>query len=418
MKSIYIDNAFSICYLYSTLTYIVDKSISNDILVGFSCVPKIIERLWKFINGIKLETFINTMDFTKDMSDDELQQTRSLAGIVTLFCFVARIYIGVANDQTLYSTQTPMPADQALSPTSIAASSVFFNKLVFSCLYKVCFDEKTGNYLKQPNRIDSLFQTWLDTWSDYLILIYDKDRKKSFIPFEMPKKEVSGFSKFLPINHKYKKAVLLEKRWTMPEYTKFSHHYKEEQYSQVLQRYLPWIYPFDIRVRCFRDQVDKDKQKFEKKYISININRNSIIEDAFSQLMPMNQNHIYRWRSCFKVSFINEHGLSEAGIDQNGVFKEFMETLMTKLFSADFGLFKWTGVEESNETENEISERCCFPSNLSYLHENHLELFKFAGQMMAKALYEGLVLDIPLAVFFLRHLLPKAGTTTDLYSIV
>ena len=135
IKSTYIDNAFSICYLYSTLIYVVDNSISNDVLVGFSCVPKIIDRLWKFINGIRLETFTNTIDFTKEMNDDQLQQTRSLAGIITLFCLVARVYIGVASDETLYSMKTPMLPDQALSPQSIAAASVFFNKLIFNCLY-------------------------------------------------------------------------------------------------------------------------------------------------------------------------------------------------------------------------------------------------------------------------------------------
>ena len=98
-------------------------------------MPKIIDRLWKFINGIRLETFTNTIDFTKEMNDDQLQQTRSLAGIITLFCLVARVYIGVASDETLYSMKTPMLPDQALSPQSIAAASVFFNKLIFNCLY-------------------------------------------------------------------------------------------------------------------------------------------------------------------------------------------------------------------------------------------------------------------------------------------
>ena len=214
---------------------------------------------------------------------------------------------------------------------------------------------------------------------------------------------------------KYNKTILLEKRWTIPDYTKFSNSYKPQQYSPILQKYLPWIYNFNTRVAAFRDQVDKDRRKFEKRYISLNIHRSSIIEDALNQLRNINEAH-YKWRHCFKISFINEHGLSEAGIDQNGVFKEFMETLMTKLFSADFGLFKWTGV--ADDDDNGDCERCCYPSSLSYLHENHLELFKFAGQMLAKALYEGLVLDIPLAVFLLRHLLPKSGSATNIYSIL
>ncbi|CAL8262973.1 unnamed protein product [Boreogadus saida] len=44
-----------------------------------------------------------------------------------------------------------------------------------------------------------------------------------------------------------------------------------------------------------------------------------------------------------------------------------------------------------------------FPSPTSYIHENHLQLFEFVGKMLGKAMYEGIVVDVPFASFFLSQ---------------
>lgn len=46
-----------------------------------------------------------------------------------------------------------------------------------------------------------------------------------------------------------------------------------------------------------------------------------------------------------------------------------------------------------------------YPSPTSSLHENHLQLFEFVGKMLGKALYEGIVVDVPFASFFLSQVL-------------
>jgi len=40
------------------------------------------------------------------------------------------------------------------------------------------------------------------------------------------------------------------------------------------------------------------------------------------------------------VSFINEHGEEEAGIDGGGIFKDFMENITRAAFDVQYGLFK------------------------------------------------------------------------------
>jgi ubiquitin-protein ligase E3 B len=81
-------------------------------------------------------------------------------------------------------------------------------------------------------------------------------------------------------------------------------------------------------------------------------------------------------KSVIRVRFINEHGLDEAGIDQDGVFKEFLEETIKRVFDPSMNLFKVT------------SENRLYPSSTSSVQENHLLFFEFIGRMLGKAVYE------------------------------
>nr|KAG5689371.1 hypothetical protein BaRGS_019745 [Batillaria attramentaria] len=94
------------------------------------------------------------------------------------------------------------------------------------------------------------------------------------------------------------------------------------------------------------------------------------------------------------------HGLDEAGIDQDGVFKEFLEETIARVFDPGLNLFKVT------------SEQKLYPSSTSYIQENHLALFEFVGKMLGKAVYEGIVVDVPFAPFFLTQMLGHQQSST------
>ena len=49
-------------------------------------------------------------------------------------------------------------------------------------------------------------------------------------------------------------------------------------------------------------------------------------------------------QGLIRVRFINEQGLDEAGIDQDGVFKEFLEETITRVFDPSLNLFKVRGI--------------------------------------------------------------------------
>lgn len=90
-------------------------------------------------------------------------------------------------------------------------------------------------------------------------------------------------------------------------------------------------------------------------------------------------------KGVIRVRFVNEQGLPEAGIDQDGVFKEFLEETIKKVFDPSLNLFRVTN-------ENRL-----YPSATSFTHKDHLQLFEFVGRMLGKAIYEVKLLSLSLS---------------------
>ncbi|GFO13717.1 ubiquitin-protein ligase e3b-like [Plakobranchus ocellatus] len=111
----------------------------------------------------------------------------------------------------------------------------------------------------------------------------------------------------------------------------------------------------------------------------------------------------YTRRKYFSVTDLYRlfrEGLDEAGIDQDGVFKEFLEETITKVFDPNRNLFKVT------------SEQKLYPSSTSHVQEGDLALVEFVGKMLGKAVYEGIVVDVPFAPFFLTQILGHLQSAT------
>lgn len=161
---------------------------------------------------------------------------------------------------------------------------------------------------------------------------------------------------------------------------------------------VPHIIPHKVRVAIFRKKVICDKEKHnlaDTSYASsqstlITVHRLRIVEDGYQQLSNL---PVLALKGYIRVKFINEQGLDEAGIDQDGVFKEFLEETIKKVFDPSLNLFRTT------------SDQRLYPSPTSSIHDNHLSLFEFIGKVLGKAVYEGIVVDVPFATFFLNQVL-------------
>lgn len=69
----------------------------------------------------------------------------------------------------------------------------------------------------------------------------------------------------------------------------------------------------------------------------ITIRRSRMLEDGYEQLRQLSQ---HAMKGVIRVKFVNDFGVDEAGIDQDGVFKEFLEEIIKRVFDPALNLFK------------------------------------------------------------------------------
>jgi ubiquitin-protein ligase E3 C len=103
----------------------------------------------------------------------------------------------------------------------------------------------------------------------------------------------------------------------------------------------PFLIPFTSRVKIFTTQLATARQSHGSQGIfarnRFRIRRDHILEDAYNQMSALSEDDL---RSSIRVTFVNELGVEEAGIDGGGIFKDFMEKITRAAFDVQYGLFK------------------------------------------------------------------------------
>ncbi|XP_075683517.1 ubiquitin-protein ligase E3C isoform X2 [Rhinoderma darwinii] len=175
----------------------------------------------------------------------------------------------------------------------------------------------------------------------------------------------------------------------------------EERQLAILTE-LPFVVPFEERVKIFQRLIYADKQEVQGDGpfldgINVTIRRNYIYEDAYDKLSPENEPDL---KKRIRVHLLNTHGLDEAGIDGGGIFREFLNELLKSGFNPNQGFFKTTneGLLYPN------------PAAQTLVGDSFARHYYFLGRMLGKALYENMLVELPFASFFLSKLL---GTSAD-----
>ncbi|KAL9543299.1 hypothetical protein MBANPS3_008177 [Mucor bainieri] len=171
---------------------------------------------------------------------------------------------------------------------------------------------------------------------------------------------------------------------------------------------IPFVIPFEQRVEIFRMFVNNDKKRnnvdefYSRPKAAATVRRDHMFEDGFDQLGSLG----VELKNKVAISFVDEFGLEEAGIDGGGVFKEFLTGLSKEAFNVNYGLFTAT------------PEQLLYPNpSFSATEPQQLEYFKFLGLIIGKAVYEGILLDVAFAEFFLKKCLGKVNYLDDLSSL-
>lgn len=173
---------------------------------------------------------------------------------------------------------------------------------------------------------------------------------------------------------------------------------------------IPFVLPFENRVQIFRQFVDNDRTRLGfqrdrftrgKRHKAI-IRRDHLAEDAYGTLNGLGS----ALKGSIEIVFKDEHGFEESGIDGGGLFKELLTSLTKEAFDTDRGL--WL----------ETSQHELYPNPHAYARgEDSLSWYQFMGRILGKALYEGILVEVRFAAFFLAKWLGKQSYLDDLASL-
>ena len=339
-----------VCALYHT-AYTTLAQLRIDILNGLCFGDLLMKPLWIFLNSLGpncgLKSFIDLLGVNRSGTAPEFQ-------MLTLFCDTLTHLVTILDDTEFYEQERPFSCNE------YALLGTFLNTFLYKAV--------SAGYLADPQ--SPLFTAILSLLSS----LRRRDARRTFTNS----------------NHWLIKDVKVGNL--------FNDLDKGRPIAKMIISKLPHVIPHNERVLLFRKKVNSEKASLgilesdsaSPQSTLITVHRNRIVEDGYRQLGSLG---VTALKGVIRVRFVNMQGLDEAGIDQDGVFKEFLEETIKKVFDPGLNLFCST------------SEERLYPSPTSHITENHLDLFEFVGKMIGKAVYEGIVVDVPFASFFLTQVL-------------
>ncbi|VDM65042.1 unnamed protein product [Strongylus vulgaris] len=271
------------------------------------------------------------------------------AAPLRLFADAAAIVISILDEEELYDRGVPFPTEELVN---IAR---FCNYFCFKAVWNGYVDDQ----LSDQGLFSSIHQLCM--------VLHVRDSRRTFVN-----------------DPKFWLAPDIKSSVLMAEFE------KKTSRGLLLMRRMSHLVSLKERMLLFRKFVSADKANIESTATLITVARNRLVEDGYRQLSLLSTRAL---KSTIRVKFINQQGLDEAGIDQDGVFKEFLELTIKQVFDPALNLFHSTAAG------------VLYPSSTSSVHEDHLALFQFVGRILAKAVYEGIVVDVQLAPVLLAAML-------------
>lgn len=229
---------------------------------------------------------------------------------------------------------------------------------------------------------------------------------------------------------------------------------------EILQN-LPFFIPFPTRVQIFREFVLTDQTRRRGGFIDpdqwraavlsrsgrgvfprhdgnldghdrlsqhhATIHRNRVFEDAYKQFWGLGEG----LKEPIQITFVDQFGTEEAGIDGGGVTKEFLTGVCGEAFTpaAPADTEKMTHDDAIEEDKTKVGNNLFLENEQHFLYPNPtsvdelkeelrntgigykdtvddqmgrlLRRYEFLGRVVGKCLYEGILVDVHFAGFFL-----------------
>lgn len=196
-------------------------------------------------------------------------------------------------------------------------------------------------------------------------------------------------------------------------------------------KHMPFVVPFDTRVKIFRQFIQLD---FERRQALINpfqassmsrnhqgrIRRGHLFEDAYQDFYKIGDS----LKDNIQITFVDQFGQPEAGIDGGGVTKEFLMGVTSEAFGEQDGILDMFAsssngllypnpvtVDARREAMRAKGWKETDPEWKNAITEQ-LKRYEFLGRVVGKCLYEGILVDLAFAGFFLLKW-PSAGPNNE-----
>nr|XP_010929052.1 E3 ubiquitin-protein ligase UPL1 isoform X2 [Elaeis guineensis] len=170
----------------------------------------------------------------------------------------------------------------------------------------------------------------------------------------------------------------------------------EKSLSMMLK--VPRLIDFDNKRAYFRSRIRQQHDQHPSAPLRISVRRAYVLEDSYNQLRLRPSQDL---KGRLTVQFQGEEG-----IDAGGLTREWYQVLSRVIFDKGALLFTTVG---NNATFQ--------PNPNSVYQTEHLSYFKFVGRVVAKALFDGQLLDVYFTRSFYKHILGVKVTYHDIEAV-
>ncbi|KAL6863751.1 hypothetical protein ACP4OV_016654 [Aristida adscensionis] len=170
----------------------------------------------------------------------------------------------------------------------------------------------------------------------------------------------------------------------------------EKSLSMMLK--VPRLIDFDNKRAYFRSRIRQQHDQHLSAPLRISVRRAYVLEDSYNQLRLRRSQDL---KGRLTVQFQGEEG-----IDAGGLTREWYQLLSRVIFDKGALLFTTVGNNASFQ-----------PNPNSVYQTEHLSYFKFVGRVVAKALFDGQLLDVHFTRSFYKHILGAKVTYHDIEAV-
>lgn len=170
----------------------------------------------------------------------------------------------------------------------------------------------------------------------------------------------------------------------------------EKSLSMMLK--VPRLIDFDNKRAYFRSRIRQHHDQHPSAPLRISVRRAYVLEDSYNQLRLRPTQDL---KGRLTVQFQGEEG-----IDAGGLTREWYQLLSRVIF--DKGALLFTNVGNNATFQ---------PNPNSVYQTEHLSYFKFVGRVVAKALFDGQLLDVYFTRSFYKHILGVKVTYDDIEAV-